>query len=370
MKKVLIVNPIVYTSETRDVPKVSSIKDTMIYDLCLAFQESGYETVLFAAEPYRPVGAEAHPFEIKWARCILPQVFLVHRLPVLAGLYSYIKKNKDSIALIISSEVFSINSLAAYGAAPEKLLIWHELAKHNALFKKIPSKVWYNFVARIFMRNARVVARSKDAKEFISRYCRNVSRTVIDHGVNLSKFQSCETKDNSLLVCSQLIPRKRIDGVLRIFQKYLQIYDPTTILYIAGDGEEAAALRKLADELNITANVVFMGKISHDVLQPMLACAKALLINTIKDNSMISIVESIAVGTPILTTDVPLNSEYIKAHRLGIAKIEWDEHDIHEIMIHNDEYVCNCLRYREKLSTKYKVEQFFSVFNQMHHDDH
>lgn len=361
MKKVLIINPIVYTSETKVVPKVHSIKDTMIYDLCLAFHESGYEVVLFAAEPYRPVSEEIYPFEIRWARCMLPQIFLVHRFPVLSGLYSYIRENLDSIELIISGEVFSMNSLLAYWAAEKKLLIWHELAKHNALFKKIPSKVWYNFVARFFMKKAHVVARSKDAKEFISKYCGNVSETIIDHGVNLSKFQACEQKENCLLVCSQLIARKRIDGILHKFCEYLKLYDSTTVLYVAGSGEEEKALRDLAEELNITSNVVFLGKISHDVLQPILARAKALLVNTVKDNSMISIVESIAVGTPILTTDVPLNSEYIKAHQLGIAKKEWDEHDIHEVILNNDQYVRNCLRYREKLSTTYRVAQFFEV---------
>lgn len=362
MKKVVIINPIVYTSETKLVKKVNSIKDTMIYDLCLAFKESGYEVVLFAAEPYRPEGQEEYPFEIKWAKCILPQIFWVHRLPVLSGLYSYIKKNKDSIDMIVSSEVFSVNSLIAYRAAANKVLIWHELAKHNALLKKIPSKFWYNIVVKFLMKQVPIVARSKEARAFIGQYCKNVHETVIDHGVNLSKFHACEQKDNSLLVCSQLIPRKRIDGILQKFCKYLATYDSTTKLYIAGSGEEETALRQLADELGIKSNVVFLGKISHDVLQPMLARSKALLINTIKDNSMISIVESIAVGTPILTTDVPLNSEYIKKYQLGIALKEWDEHNINEIVVKNDFFVENCLDYRNQLSTKHKVAQFLAVF--------
>lgn len=30
------------------------------------------------------------------------------------------------------------------------------------------------------------------------------------------------------------------------------------------------------------------------------------------------------VGTPIVTTDVPLNSTYIKDYQLGIAKKQWN----------------------------------------------
>jgi 1,2-diacylglycerol 3-alpha-glucosyltransferase len=53
--KVLIINAILYTSETADIKRVNSIKDTMFYDLCLAFKALGAEPVLFAAEPYKPV---------------------------------------------------------------------------------------------------------------------------------------------------------------------------------------------------------------------------------------------------------------------------------------------------------------------------
>ena len=102
---------------------------------------------------------------------------------------------------------------------------------------------------------------------------------------------------------------------------------------------------------------------SHNDLIPILCKAKALLINTIKDNNMVSIVESIAVGTPILTTDIPLNSEYIKKYQLGIAKNRWDENDLQDVLDKNEVFVNNCIQYRENLSTKKRVEQFTKVFN-------
>ena len=53
--KVLIMNPILYTSETDQIPKVESIKDTMIYALCMGFLKNGDEPVLAAADAYKPV---------------------------------------------------------------------------------------------------------------------------------------------------------------------------------------------------------------------------------------------------------------------------------------------------------------------------
>ena len=115
------------------------------------------------------------------------------------------------------------------------------------------------------------------------------------------------------------------------------------------------------NKAGLSDKVIFTGKMSHDGLLPILSRAKALLVNTIKDNNMVSIVESIAVGTPIVTTDVPLNSTYIKKYRLGIAKQEWSEEDLVEIVLNNKKYVKNCIDYRYKLSTKRRVEQFIEL---------
>ena len=62
--KVLIVNAILYTSETREIKKVNSVNDTMIYDLCLAFKNAGHNITLFAAEDYKPSEQADFPFEI------------------------------------------------------------------------------------------------------------------------------------------------------------------------------------------------------------------------------------------------------------------------------------------------------------------
>ena len=44
-------------------------------------------------------------------------------------------------------------------------------------------------------------------------------------------------KDNSFVVCSQLIERKKIDGILEKFAMYLNQYNSTCWLYIIGEGE-------------------------------------------------------------------------------------------------------------------------------------
>ena len=124
-------------------------------------------------------------------------------------------------------------------------------------------------------------------------------------------------------------------------------------------------LQRMAQTLGIAPNVIFTGKMTHDELLPILSKSKALLVNTVKDNNMIFIVEAITVGTPIVTTDVPLNSTYIKEYQLGIAKKQWDESDLNDVVSNGSMYIENCKRYRYKLSTKQRVEQFLEVKRMM-----
>ena len=67
--KVLVINPIMYTSETKNIKRAASIKDTMMYDFCLAFHEMGHSITLVGGEPFKPTKSETYPFEVLWWEC-------------------------------------------------------------------------------------------------------------------------------------------------------------------------------------------------------------------------------------------------------------------------------------------------------------
>ena len=55
--KILILNSILFTAET-DIPQVKTIKDTMIYGVCMGFVRLGHQVTLAAANEYRPIREE------------------------------------------------------------------------------------------------------------------------------------------------------------------------------------------------------------------------------------------------------------------------------------------------------------------------
>ena len=366
MSQILIINPILYTSETNQIPKVESIKDTMIYTLCLGFVKLGHQVTLIAAKDYQPVIEETYDFPIVWMETAGHKVFQPRCLPYMPELRGFLKQHKE-YDLIISSEVFGTWSYTAARVYPEKTIIWQELAKHNNILHKIPSKVWYNIIARFLMRKVLVVPRSEAAACFIRRFIPHVSDGCIDHGVNIEKIPLLKqvTKQNRFVVVSQFIERKQVDRTILQFKEFWKRGHQDYKLYLIGKGELEDALKQLVRQNQLEEAVLFCGWMKHEQLLPFVAESKAMLVSTMKDDNMVSIVESIAAGTPVVTTSVPFTAVYIKRENLGIVADDWDADALEEICNKNEVYTRNCITYREKLSNTYIAGQFIKLLKNM-----
>lgn len=125
-----------------------------------------------------------------------------------------------------------------------------------------------------------------------------------------------------------------------------------------GEGEEEENLKALSKKLGADKNIIFTGKLGHNKLIEILKKSIAMLVYTEKDNNMVSVVESIALATPVITTDIPYNASYIKAEKLGIVNNNWNENDLRKLAA-SDEYINNCINYRKYLPTEYKAGAVF-----------
>ena len=363
---ILILNSILYTPDGEgNIPRVQTIKDTMIYGMCLGFLHLGHSVTLAALEDYKPIGKEYYEFPVLFFKSDYKNVFKTSVLPYSSEMKQYLKRHHKDFDIIISSEVFQFQSLYAARICPQKTMIWQELTTHQNKFHKLPSKFWYNVVAHLFMHNIRcVVPRSRKAAEFIRCYMPNVSGTIIDHGIDIDKFKYSVEKKRQLISSSQLIYRKNVDGIIRKFAKFHKIRGYEDIrLIIAGRGEEEGNLKDLTTELGLQGCVDFVGFLSQAKLNEYIRNSYAFLVNTRKDLNMVSIPESIVSGTPILTNLQPASADYIAANSLGIAKDDWDETDLKTMIDCNKQFVSNCIAYRNNLTNIHSAGLFINVFN-------
>ena len=360
---ILILNPILFSSNKSEIPLVGSIKDTMIYSMCIGFLKSGHQVTLVAAEEFKPVVNENYEFTVIFIKSVLKKIFQPNYLPFQPKLYTFLKKEAKNYDYIVSSENFSLPSLFAAVICPQKTIIWQEMNVHQKKWRKIPSKVWHNFVTQLFMRRIRIVIpRSDSAYNFVRKYFKNVSSEVVDHGVNLENFYPVKTKKRQFIVVSQLISRKNIDSIIEKFYQLITNSEFSDfILIIAGKGELENKLKQQVGQLKIENNVFFAGFIPHQELNTLVANSMAMLIDTKQDLNMVSIPESIASGTPVVTNMIPASAAYITKNQLGIAKANWNDSDLKEIIINNSLYVTNCIMYRERLTNVYLAKKIIEI---------
>lgn len=348
---ILIINLILTTAEKGVITRRKSIKDTMISSLGEGFVENGHKVTIVASEDFKPTKSESYPFEIIYFKSRYPKLFRPDLLPCPIGLKRWLKLHCNEYDLVVSSENFSIGSLIASLVCKKKLVIWQEMAQHQRKFHQMPSKFWYNVVNGLFMKGVLAVPRSRDAHRFISQYCRNVSKEIVDNGANGKILYPSAKKDKSFMILSQLIPRKRVDTMITQFAKLVSMpqYADYT-LNVIGDGILATDLKQQAIDLNVGEKVVFHGFLRHRELAEMLRKSTALLVNTARDLNMVSINESIISGTPVVMNTVPTTASFVANHRLGIVQDNWDEKQLVEVIENNAQFHEACLNVRDSLT--------------------
>jgi len=126
--------------------------------------------------------------------------------------------------------------------------------------------------------------------------------------INLSRFSPRQpSSDNAhgphILVARNLEPIYDNTTALRAF-RIVKDRLPDAQLTIAGSGPERAALEGLARALDIDTVVHFTGRVDNEHMPELYRSADVMINPSIADNMPISILEALASGVPIVSTNV------------------------------------------------------------------
>ncbi len=103
-----------------------------------------------------------------------------------------------------------------------------------------------------------------------------------------------------ILFVGQLIPRKRVDLLIRAFA---QISSQTVGLVIVGDGPEKARLQRLSEELGIADNIIWHGTVPNQRARRLMTEADLLVLPSRYDGWGAVVNEALMAGTPVICTD-------------------------------------------------------------------
>ncbi len=140
--------------------------------------------------------------------------------------------------------------------------------------------------------------------------------SVVPCGVNAELFQPFDrfearrrlglsAQDDIILSVGRIEPLKGLD---RLIEAVAMIRRPNLKLLILGGDEhsepEVARLRVLAGELGVADRVTFPGTVKQDVLPLYYSAASVTAVASYYESFCLVILESLACGTPVVSTDV------------------------------------------------------------------
>lgn len=150
--------------------------------------------------------------------------------------------------------------------------------------------------------NSLIVLTSQQKEDIVNNYGYSEKVKVIPHGIQTlpSKEINNIIRKNKAVVISRLVKLKQIDHIIKAIN-LIKNDDPGFILEIYGNGDELENLKSLVKKNKLENNIIFKGYTNN----PLEIYNESLFsITTSKTEGFsLSILESMAVGTPVISYD-------------------------------------------------------------------
>ena len=170
---------------------------------------------------------------------------------------------------------------------------------------------------RFFTRSYRTVERSlrwADDVVVPSQFLKDVFEKfgararVVPNVIDRDRFRPSSTGSSNgtgprVLIARNLEPIYDIETGIRAFATLLKSFGDAT-LDVAGSGPERKRLEALTGELGLTDAVRFLGRVDNEDMPKLYAAADIALNTSLVDNMPISVLEALASGVPVVSTDV------------------------------------------------------------------
>ena len=124
---------------------------------------------------------------------------------------------------------------------------------------------------------------------------------------------------NTLVFAGRLGPQKALGVALAALEAL-----PDVALTVAGDGPERAALEARAAEPSLRRRVRFLGSVPRDTVLRLFRAADASVLPSAWENFPHAVVESLAVGCPVIATAVGGVPEVVRDEENGLLVVPND----------------------------------------------
>lgn len=166
------------------------------------------------------------------------------------------------------------------------------------------NKSW-KFVKPTLDRSAGVIVPSGFLEAVFEQF--GVKAKIVPNILDISRFSPSEGNPEpdapKLIVTRNLEPIYDVGTSIRAFARIRRRF-PKAQLTVAGSGPEETTLKQLVQSLSLQDSVFFTGILSHEEIVHLYQEASLMLNSSIADNSPNSLIEAMASGVPVASSDV------------------------------------------------------------------
>jgi glycosyltransferase involved in cell wall biosynthesis len=187
----------------------------------------------------------------------------------------------------------------AYRQRPD-LLIFHWLAERKALKGCdriiLISQDAFNYYSRKFPE-------LKNKFRYIPTFVSDKAFYPEERSLAFKELGMPQAEEKIFLFAGRLVPEKNIPLMIKLTAQYNRESGPAT-LWIAGEGPDKEKLIEMTGRLGIRNKVLFWGALPHHKLIHLYNAANVLFLLSQFEGTPLTLLESLACGTPCLGTPV------------------------------------------------------------------
>ena len=260
-------------------------------------KEGAQVTVIQVNAPYRP----------HWAGK-LPVVRAAFRLlPYLANLWRQVKK-VDCVHILANSgwswHLFATPAVWIAHLRGKPVIVNYRGGEAKVFFERS-----FRWVSPTLKRADLITVPSKFLEHIFKEF--GVTTTIVPNIIDLNRFRpeakdpSNETTDPPVIVVTRnLEPIYDIGTAIEAFAQSQKTLPTGAKLVIAGSGPEHDALTAKVDQLGLSKNVSFTGRLNREEMAELYQRADLMVNPSLADNMPNSVLEALASKVPVVTTDV------------------------------------------------------------------
>lgn len=262
-----------------------------------------------------------------------------------------------------------------------KVCTLHGIGYNDVYFKKgkFVGRI-YRLVEKFALKHTNwIIAVDENTKNFYTNIYPWLKDklSVIPVSINLELFRPMnkpeirkkygfKEEDKIILFVGRFEKEKGLDLLLESFSGVKKITDCKLVL--VGNGREKSTLENFVNDIGLK-DIIFINALEHNKIPEIMNCADVFALCSLYEGMPTVVLESLACGVPVVSTDVGDVHKVVKDDETGYILKTRDVENLKTILIkillNNDKFKNNCITTAQEYSKDKIAHRIIGIYNEV-----